>query len=328
MLCKGNGLVIGDSITAERHTCRCKPCLTCMMQATTNRAAGDVIWHGHQSPHATRYLVGTRSAPLRTDLVDNEFVLQWTLNIGPRGQLHCPCHTTTPLVRQGSLIWGTFRFPGRQVSPSGTTQGAPDNEDVGEESDEDEGEETAEFKMWSATADAYVSLVRRFCDTVAPLAFGSLASKDALVRKLSWVCLSLIYRGISMGGNVSGWSARPQLELVVESVLRGLKQRRDNIKMNEDDDMYYVPVLPTVTALFLGQSFQIAGSPSSPLFNAVNTYFLSNTNNVFTDLNALPAFTLLFSSSSPDAAKERAWVLKLLVDGVRGSHDYQVAARR
>ncbi|GMH75396.1 hypothetical protein TrST_g11708 [Triparma strigata] len=195
-------------------------------------------------------------------------------------------------------------------------------------SDEDEGEETAEFKMWSATADAHVSLVRRFCDTVAPLAFGSLASKDALVRKLSWICLSLIYRGISMGGNVSGWSARPQLELVVESVLRGLKQRRDNIKMNEDDDMYYVPVLPTVTALFLGQSFQIAGSPSSPLFNAVNTYFLSNTNNVFTDLNALPAFTLLFSSSSPDAAKERAWVLKLLVDGVRGSHDYQVAARR
>ncbi|GMI15280.1 hypothetical protein TrLO_g7845 [Triparma laevis f. longispina] len=190
--------------------------------------------------------------------------------------------------------------------------------------DEEEGTETDEFKAWAATVEVYVTLVRRFCDGVVPLTLCSLSSKDALVRKLAWIAASMLLRGLEAGGSVSGWSSRPQQHLVVESVLRGLHERRQNVKINEGDDFFYVPVLPAVTAVFLAQSFQVMNSPSSPIYNAVNSYFLSNNNNVFPDLNALPGGLLL---SSPEAV-ERAWILKLIIDGTRSPHDHQVASRR
>ena len=172
----------------------------------------------------------------------------------------------------------------------------------------------------------------------------------------------MMYKGVTSRSaeKVQGWSSRPQLALVLESVLRGIKERQDRAEKKEEvsdklsrgaisaalrrfaprasrlvantvvafssQDPFYVGVLPCVTGLFLARAFDVMDKqPHCPLYGPLNAYFLSNSLNVFTDLNALPAFASFFCSGGPMARQSRAWALKLLVDGCATAHDYQVS---
>ena len=201
-------------------------------------------------------------------------------------------------------------------------------------------EDEEEQRVWTSRVETFTSLTRRFCDIgIVGLALCSLSSKDPLVRKLSWCLLSMMYKGVSSRSaeKVQGWSSRPQLSLVLESVLKGIKERQDRAgggggggvgegEEKRDEDPFYVGVLPCVTGLFLARAFDVMDKqPHSPLYGPLNAYFLSNSLNTFTDLNALPAFASLFCSGGPTARQSRAWALKLLVDGCATAHDYQVS---
>ena len=202
------------------------------------------------------------------------------------------------------------------------------------------------IQRYISAREKFVALARRLCDNGAvAMAIASLCSKDLKIRKFSVVLLSMLFRyGLESKAAVKvlGWSARPQLSLVVESLLKGLDWKMSLVD-NEDaadsdggggreedsnNDAFYVPKLPGTTALFLAQSFLIMSKPSDPLYSQVNAFYLKQDRGTFKDLNALPAFGQLYCSATATHRTERMWAMKLLADGTLSNHDFQVASRR
>ena len=182
-------------------------------------------------------------------------------------------------------------------------------------------EEKAAFALHASQKERFISATRRLCENgVVALALASLCCKDALARKMAVGFLGILYEyGFedAESSKVTGWSARPQLSLVVGSLLAGLK--------DGGGDNGYVPKLPCAAALFLAQSFLIMGRPSSPMYGGVNSYYLKQDGGKFTDLNAVPGFGQMFFGKDRE---ERMWMMRLLVEGTKGNHDYQVMGRR
>ncbi|GMI41069.1 hypothetical protein TrCOL_g12428 [Triparma columacea] len=203
-------------------------------------------------------------------------------------------------------------------------KGKEGEEEEGDGDDEFTEEEKAGFLKHSQRKERFISATRRMCEngTIA-LVLASLCCKDPLVRKMAVVILGIVLEcGLEdwEASRVTGWSARPQLALVVGSFLDGLvgTEGREGAAGN-------VPKLPCTAALFLAHSFFIMGKPSSPLYGGVNSYFLKQDEGRFGDLNAIPGFGQMFFGKE---RSERVWMMKLLAEGTKGNHDYQVMGRR
>jgi hypothetical protein len=124
----------------------------------------------------------------------------------------------------------------------------PRGEDEDGMEDEEDVEAEEERRKYTLRADAFVALAKRMCDNgVLALSLSSLASVDPALRKVALITVAVIHRGMEMreAKRLSGWSARPQLELVVGSVLRGVGRRMQinnaSASAGGTFDAFYVP---------------------------------------------------------------------------------------
>ncbi|GMI36231.1 hypothetical protein TeGR_g7833 [Tetraparma gracilis] len=214
----------------------------------------------------------------------------------------------------------------------------PRGEDEDGMEDEEDVEAEEERRKYTLRADAFVALAKRMCDNgVLALSLSSLASVDPALRKVALITVAVIHRGMEMreAKRLSGWSARPQLELVVGSVLRGVGRRMQinnaSASAGGTFDAFYVPRFPGITSLFLARTTFIMMQPRNDMYANANSYFLRQKTGAFVDTNTVPNFNNLFTSSSETAegAKaDRLWVLKLLVDGILSAYDFKAAQKR
>ena len=226
------------------------------------------------------------------------------------------------------------RPPDRRVR-GGEDSMEVDGEDGGGEEDEDEDEYEEERLFFGLRADNFVALTKRFFDCgVVAMAMAGLAEAKTEVRKVALVVLCMVHKGVEMreAKRLAGWAARPQLGLVVGSLLRGLGRR---MRMNDEgggDDRFFVPRFPAVTSVFLARSLLVLGAGGrNNMYASVNTYFLRQKTGAFVDTNTVPNFNHMFNSSSEtrEGAKiDRLWILKVLEDGVQGALDFKAAQRR
>ncbi|TPX36788.1 hypothetical protein SeMB42_g07051 [Synchytrium endobioticum] len=81
----------------------------------------------------------------------------------------------------------------------------------------------------------------------------------------------------------------------------------------------------SISALFVALSLPIMLAPANKLFPLVNKFWLQR---AIVDLEDIPMFYELFFSASDDCRKERAWMLRLLVNGLKTEADYNVYRKR
>ena len=129
-----------------------------------------------------------------------------------------------------------------------------------------------------------------------------------------------------------GWSSRPQLQLVVRSICRGLGGKIDLNYSNSKSNEIYIQPLPTLASVFLARSATTLCFPNDPMFSSLNGFYLrlNNDGGAFKDLASLPGFGALFCSSGSEgkARIERIWAIRLLIDGLQERWDYNCALKR
>eukprot|EP00554_Chaetoceros_debilis_P000389 CAMPEP_0194092054 /NCGR_PEP_ID=MMETSP0149-20130528/45449_1 /TAXON_ID=122233 /ORGANISM="Chaetoceros debilis, Strain MM31A-1" /LENGTH=2343 /DNA_ID=CAMNT_0038776869 /DNA_START=211 /DNA_END=7242 /DNA_ORIENTATION=+ len=167
----------------------------------------------------------------------------------------------------------------------------------------------------------------------------ALSSKCPELRKIA---ASVIYRFIQAlrmeeAHGITAWRSRPQINMVVCSLQRGLMvsraRRLSKNTENGEEEMLHIPMLPAVSALFLARSLMIIPRPAESMYGAINKFYLRLDNNggAYADCFSLPGFMTLFGSVQEDTdlvRRERLWILHLLKDGTLDSYCYKVAAGR
>lgn len=178
------------------------------------------------------------------------------------------------------------------------------------------------------------SICRRVCDKGGiALVIASLASRCPSVRKVAVSICGLFLKALQMpeSHEMKSWRERPQLEMVLSSIQRGLTVRRAiQIQRLEDQGIelggempntckYNVPMLPSVSAIFLAKALMIESKPRDDMYGQMNRYFLRLTDyhGAFQDCFGLPAFLSLYCSSADTQSRcstERHWALLTLKD--------------
>ena len=191
--------------------------------------------------------------------------------------------------------------------------------------------------------DGFVKVAFRLSQKGAiALAIVSLSSKCSEIRQLAVAILYFFLQALRMkeAHGISAWKERPQIEMLINAIQRGLMVRRA-IKDSraEDDGIHdsnqaeYIPMFPVVSSLFLARSYFILSKPGDDMYPPINRFFLrlDDYHGAFGDCFSLPAFMSLYCSNSDDviqARKERTWALHFLNDGIVDDYCYQVASRR
>lgn len=186
---------------------------------------------------------------------------------------------------------------------------------------------------------AFVHFSRRLCDKGAiALALASLSSRCPLVRKMAVGICGLFLKALQMEEalEIKSWHERPQLELLMSSVQRGLAIRRA-IQLKKADEArdnreINTPMLPAASAIFLAKSLMIISRPGDEMYGPINRYFLRSKDfhGAFQDCFTLPAFLSLYCNSSDDQFRckiERNWALLSLKDGVVDAFCYKIICR-
>lgn len=213
-----------------------------------------------------------------------------------------------------------------------------------EEDDDDSEEDTAQHHAFSMMA-------RRLCDRgCISLAIASLSSRCPSVRKIAVAICGLFLKALQLqeSHGMKSWRERPQQEMIMASLQRGLAVRRAmQIKRREEGNKmevelgpvtntlkqrYNVPMLPAVSAVFLAKALLIVSKPSDDMYGAMNKYFLrlNDYHGAFQDCFGLPAFLSLYCSSSDDLARcrtERNWALLSLKDSVVDDFCYRIISQ-
>jgi hypothetical protein len=183
---------------------------------------------------------------------------------------------------------------------------------------------------------SFIHFSRKLCDKGAiSLALASLSSRCPSVRKVAVGICGLFLKALQMEEalEVKSWHERPQLELLMSSVQRGLAVRRamQIKKADEGRDMRKLntPMLPAVSAVFLAKSLMIISRPADEMYGPINRYFLrlKDFHGAFQDCFTLPAFLSLYCNSSDDQSRckiERNWALLALKDGVVDTFCYRI----
>ena len=213
-----------------------------------------------------------------------------------------------------------------------------------EEDDDDSEEDIAQHHAFSMMA-------RRLCDRgCISLAIASLSSRCPSVRKIAVAICGLFLKALQLqeSHGMKSWRERPQQEMIMASLQRGLavrramqiKRREEGNKMevelgpvtNNLKQRYNVPMLPAVSAVFLAKALLIVSKPSDDMYGAMNKYFLrlNDYHGAFQDCFGLPAFLSLYCSSSDDLARcrtERNWALLSLKDSVVDDFCYRIISQ-
>lgn len=192
--------------------------------------------------------------------------------------------------------------------------------------------------------ESYVKVAFRLSQKGAiALSLSCLSSKCPDLRKIAVSTLYFFLQALKMkeSQSIAQWRERPQLEMILNSVQRGLavarakkarQQLQDDEKSN-DSFSIFVPMLPAVSAIFLARSTLIVSKPADEMYSSMNRYYLriQDYHGAYNDCFSLPAFMTLFCSANDDnnqARKERLWALQLLKDGIVDEYCYKVVARR
>lgn len=179
---------------------------------------------------------------------------------------------------------------------------------------------------------------RLFQKGAVSLVLSCLASKCSSIRKLSVAILGKFLKAFKMeeSQTISSWKSRPQIEMALDAIQRGLMIARAR-KMQDTDassEDRFVPFLPNVSALFLSRALIVLNKPGDDMYPAINKYFLrvDDHHGAYNDCFSLPAFMALFCSvnESDDsiARKERCFAVQLLKDGTIDDLCYKVASKR
>ncbi len=214
-----------------------------------------------------------------------------------------------------------------------------------EEDDDDDSEEDI------AQHHAFSMMARRLCDRgCISLAIASLSSRCPSVRKIAVAVCGLFLKALQLqeSHGMKSWRERPQQEMIMASLQRGLAVRRAmQIKRREEGNKmevelgpvtntlkqrYNVPMLPAVSAVFLAKALLIVSKPSDDMYGAMNKYFLrlNDYHGAFQDCFGLPAFLSLYCSSSDDLSRcrtERNWALLSLKDSVVDDFCYRIISQ-
>lgn len=215
-------------------------------------------------------------------------------------------------------------------------------EEVG--TDEEFSEEIEEYK---AQCQAYCNMCRKLCDKGGiSLAVASLSSRCPLVRKVAIAICGLFLKALQMqeAHGMKAWRERPQLEMLMSSLQRGLVVRRamqlqkvkdvpEGLTFGDDTPQrHMVPMFPATSAVFLAKALMILCRPGDEMYGQMNRYFLrlNGYHGAFQDCFGLPAFLSMYCSASDDLTRcktERTWALLLLMDGAVDEFCYRKIAQ-
>lgn len=190
--------------------------------------------------------------------------------------------------------------------------------------------------------ESFAKIVYRLSQKGAiSLSLACLSSRCQDIRRMAVSTLYFFIQAIKMdeSQSIGQWRERPQIEMILNSVQRGLvvakvkSMQHDEEGDSSDVALATVPMLPSVSAIFLARSIFIISKPGDSMFSAINKYFLriEDYHGAFNDCFSLPAFIILFSSANDDnsqARRERLWALQLLKDGIIDEYSYKVVSRR
>ena len=215
-----------------------------------------------------------------------------------------------------------------------------DYESEGHKSNESEGAEEGGdvFKENREQYEAFCHFSRRLADRGAiALALASLSSRCPLIRKVAISICGIFLKTLQMPESqaIKSWHERPQLEMLMSSVQRGLAVRRamqiQKAKTAQDASPINIPIpmLPALSAVFLAKSMIVISRPSDEMYGPINRYFLrlKDYHGAFQDCFTLPAFLSLYCNSSDDISRckiERNWALLALKDGVVDEFCYRI----
>jgi len=199
-----------------------------------------------------------------------------------------------------------------------------------------------------AQCQAFAGVCRRVCDRGGiALAIASLSSRCPSMRKVAVSICALFLKALQMqeSHGMKSWRERPQLEMIMSSIQRGLAVRRA-IQMQRYDAQegiefggttsaahkYNIPMLPAVSAVFLAKVLLILSISRDDMYGQMNRYFLRLTDyhGAFQDCFGLPAFLSLYCSSSDDPSRcrtERNCALLTLKDGAVDEFCYRIISQ-
>ena len=199
-----------------------------------------------------------------------------------------------------------------------------------------------------ANRRAYGNFCRRLADKgCIALAIASLSSRCPSIRKVAVAICGFFLKALQMpeSQGLKSWRERPQQEMILNSIQRGLSVRRA-IQMQKQDDQddgielggvtstqrFNIPMLPAVSAVFLAKAMLILSQPRHDMYGQMNRFFLrlSDYHGAFQDCFGLPAFLLLYCSSSDELSRcwtERNWALQTLKDGAVDEYCYRIISQ-
>lgn len=214
-----------------------------------------------------------------------------------------------------------------------------------EEEDDDDSEEDLDL----AQHQAFSTIARKLCDKgCISLAIASLSSRCPSVRKVAVAICGLFLKVLQMkeSHGIKSWRERPQQEMIMASLQRGLAVRRAmQMKRLEEantgvelrrttasKERFNVTMLPALSAVFLAKALLIVSRPSDDMYGAMNKYFLrlNDYHGAFQDCFGLPAFLSLYCSSSDDITRcrtERNWALLTLKDSAVDEFCYRIISQ-
>lgn len=230
---------------------------------------------------------------------------------------------------------GADKDPSSDTAKSHSSQKQPNSEDIENEDVKDDPDKQ--------NRESFVKIVYRLYQKGAfSLSLSCLSSRCVGVRRLALSTLYFFIQALQMkeSQDIAQWRERPQLEMVLNSVQRGLAlERAKKLKQLADEGITkystkdLIPILPAVSALFLARAALIMSKPSDEMYPSMNRYFLriQDFHGAYKDCFSVPSFMNLFCSTDNDnnqARRERIWALQLLKDGILDEYSYKAVGRR
>jgi Nucleolar pre-ribosomal-associated protein 1 len=188
--------------------------------------------------------------------------------------------------------------------------------------------------------------IQRLCDKgIVALALVSLCSDSSVIREISFAILGriLIATDTVEARRMGTWHNRPQLEMVLKSVIRSLvihhstskttvtveEEKLSSLALLSADQI--VPKLSSFAAVFLAKASFIVSNPTDPMYGVIHRYFLriESHHGAFQDSYKIPSFMYLFCSSSAtdpsqQVRKERRFAIELIRDGCLDEDGYRL----
>jgi hypothetical protein len=204
-----------------------------------------------------------------------------------------------------------------------------------------------EYEEYEAEYHAFGNTCRRVSERGGiSLAIASLSSRCPSIRQLAIAICGLFLKGLQMqeSHGIKSWRERPQQEMLMSSIQRGLAVRRamqiqkrdksEGIVLGETtrDIRINIPMLPAVSAVFLAKALLVLSKSGDDMYAQMNRYFLRLTDNhgAFHDCFGLPAFLSLYCSSSDELSRcrtEQNWALLNLRDSAVDEYCYRIISQ-